>query len=179
MTRLCLWLLSLLSIAIVVAFCLSLLGFTLNPSDSIPKGVYRITHSTTLKGKYVLFCPDNRKAFIEANNRGYISRGFCPSGLGYMMKKVVAISGDIISVTDEGVIVNNKRLPYSTPLLKDGADRALGHWRIKGYKLKDNELLTMTDQDKWSFDGRYYGLIKTAQVKGVLLPVWIKPINAG
>ena len=47
----------------------------------------------------------------------------------------------------------------------DAANRPINQWRIKGYQLKYNELLTMTDQDKWSFDGRYYGLIKANQIK--------------
>ena len=94
-----------------------------------------------------------------------------------MMKKVVAIEGDIISVSDKGVIVNNKLQPYSTPLKKDGANRPLNQWRINYYQLKNNELLTMTDQDKWSFDGRYYGLIKTQQTKGILIPIWVKSLD--
>lgn len=160
-----------------VFFLLFLLGYRVNLTDSIPKGLYRITHSTRIKNNYVLFCPDKRNAFKTANARGYIDNGFCPSGFGYMMKKVVAVASDKISITDLGVIVNDKLLPYSVPLATDGANRALPHWRIQNYQLKQHELLTMTDQDNWSFDGRYYGLIKTNQIKGMLIPIWVKPIE--
>ena len=62
-------------------------------------------------------------------------------------------------------------------MMIDGANRALNQWRIKDYQLKNNELLTMTDQDRSSFDSRYYGLIKANQVKGVIAPIWGKPLN--
>jgi len=175
MRKLSILLLVLFSLFEIFILLLSQLGYRLNPSDSIPIGLYKISGSSGFKNKYVIFCPDNRDEFKRAVERGYISKGFCQSGFGYMMKKVVAIEGDIISVTDKGVIVNNKIQSYSTPLTKDGANRALNQWRINDYQLKHNELLTMTDQDKWSFDGRYYGLIKTNQVKGVITPIWVKP----
>ena len=177
MRKLSILLMALFFIFEVLILLFSQLGFRVNPSDSIPKGLYQITNSTIFKNAYIIFCPDNRAVFKRAVERGYISKGFCQSGLGYMMKKVVATEGDIISVTDKGVIVNNKPQPYSAPLFKDGANRKLNQWRIKNYQLKHYELLTMTDQDRWSFDGRYYGLIKANQVKGVIAPIWGKPLN--
>lgn len=175
MRKLSIFLLIVFSFFEIFIFILSQLGYRLNPSDSIPIGLYKISNSSSFKNKYIIFCPDNRDEFSQAVDRGYIDNGFCQSGFGYMMKKVVAIAGDVISVTDKGVIVNNKLQPYSTPLKKDGANRALNQWRINDYQLKNNELLTMTDQDRWSFDGRYYGLVKANQIKGVITPIWIKP----
>jgi conjugative transfer signal peptidase TraF len=149
------------------------LGYRVNISDSIPRGLYRIASSSNFKNQYVIFCPDGRSTFKDANQRGYIASGHCSSGLGYLMKKVVAIAGDVISVTDKGVIVNSVLLPYSKPLLNDGVGKPLHQWRTNNYQLKQDEILTMTDQDKWSFDGRYYGLIKARQIIGVLTPVWV------
>jgi conjugative transfer signal peptidase TraF len=174
-----------LNIVLIVAivacglFVFSCFGFGLriNTTDSVPRGVYQLSNSTELKSNYVLFCPDEREIFSQAIDRGYLHKGFCESGTGYMIKKVVAISGDTISIGDNGVFVNGKLQPFSKPLAQDGAGRELTSFKLSNYKLNNEELLTMTDQNDWSFDGRYYGLIKTGQIKGVLTPVWVKPIE--
>lgn len=153
------------------------LGYRINTSDSIPKGLYRITASQPAKGGYVIFCPDTHNSFKEAVKRGYIEKGICPSGYGYMMKKIVAARGDTVSTTKAGIVINHKILAFSSPKFVDGAHRTLHPWQVTLYTLKKNELLTMTDQDEWSFDGRYYGLIKTNQVKGMITPIWVKPME--
>lgn len=52
--------------------------------------------------------------------RNYINPGLCDDGYAYLMKKVVAVKGDVVSVTDEGVFVNGQFVPYSKPKLYDG-----------------------------------------------------------
>ena len=79
------------------------IGFRINLTESIPIGLYRITSAAPIKNAYVIFCPDDRQAFRLARNRGYIDQGLNCGGYGYLMKKVVAVSGDTLSVTKEGV----------------------------------------------------------------------------
>lgn len=162
----------LISVIGIVMF-LMLLGFRINITDSIPVGLYRMTTIKNLKNSFVIFCPDNRLAFKQGMERSYIDPGFCIGGYGFLMKKVVAVSGDQVSVTSDGVFVNHKRLPYSTPKLRDGANCLLPQWQVLNYRLKADELMTMTSQNEWSFDGRYYGPIRIGQVKGVITPIWI------
>src|SRR5690606_1210198 len=126
----------------------------INTSNSIPNGVYWSSNDEILKGRYVIFCPKVGKVFREALYQGIISKGFCPGSFGYLMKQVAAVEGDVVSSTTEGVFVNGHLLPFSTPKAVD-----LPQWRVKHYHLKTNELLLMTDQNAWSFDGRYFGLI--------------------
>lgn len=154
---------------------LVVLGFRVNTTDSIPIGIYRMTADKNLKNSYVIFCPDNRPVFQQALNRGYINRGLCPAGYGYLMKKVVATTGDKLTVNNNGVFVNNRLISYSKPKLKDAFSRSLTQWQAQNYQLNDDEIMTMTDQSPWSFDGRYYGPIKSGQVKGMLTPVWVYP----
>ncbi|KTD05834.1 conjugal transfer protein TraF [Legionella gratiana] len=149
------------------------MDFRINLTESIPIGLYRITSAESLKNAYVIFCPDDRKSFRLAKNRGYLDHGLNCGGYGYLMKKVVAVSGDILSVTPEGVLVNQTLLPFSKPKLKDGINRTLPQWRILDYPLKENEVMTMTSQSEWSFDGRYYGLVHTRQIKGMITPIWV------
>ncbi|TIG74822.1 conjugative transfer signal peptidase TraF, partial [Legionella pneumophila] len=91
---------------IVLAALFHGMGFRINLTESIPIGLYRITGEAPIKNAYVIFCPDNRKSFRLAKDRGYIDHGLFCDGYGYLMKKVVAVSGDILSVTNEGVFAN-------------------------------------------------------------------------
>jgi len=168
------WVAMFLLSIISVAFIFILLGFRINTTDSIPFGLYRITNLKNLKNSFVIFCPENRPVFQLAKSRGYIDSGLCPSGYGYLMKKVVAISGDEISITDDGVFVNQRLIPFSKPLSSDGIERPMPQQHLYDYQLKEKEILTMTSQSRWSFDGRYYGPIHVGQIKGVITPIWVK-----
>lgn len=148
-------------------------GFRINLTESIPIGLYRITRATPIKNAFVIFCPDDRKSFKLARDRGYINNGLYCAGYGYLMKKVVAVSGDVLSVTNEGVFVNQILIPYSKPKLQDGMNRALPQWQVINYSLQEDEIMTMTSQSEWSFDGRYYGFVHTIQIKGVITPIWV------
>lgn len=156
------------------ALLLVAMGFRINLTDSIPIGVYRMTGINNLKNAFVIFCPEDKPDFQQARDRGYIDSGLCPGGYGYLMKKIVAIKGDKISVTDEGVFVNHQRIPFSKSVLKDGLKRPLPQWRTTDYQLKEDEILTMTSQSTWSFDSRYYGPVHTGKIKGMITPIWIK-----
>ncbi|KTD14360.1 conjugative transfer signal peptidase TraF [Legionella israelensis] len=163
----------LLSILSAVLLLIAM-GFRINMTDSIPIGLYRISNIKNLKNAFVIFCPEDKPVFQQAKNRGYIGSGFCPGGYGYLMKKVVAIKGDIISVTDEGVLVNHQLISFSKPISTDGINRPLPQWRTIDYQLKEDEILTMTSQSAWSFDSRYYGPVHLSQIKGIITPVWVK-----
>ncbi|HAT8773705.1 conjugative transfer signal peptidase TraF [Legionella pneumophila] len=158
---------------IVLATLFHGMGFRINLTESIPIGLYRITSADPIKNTYVIFCPDNRESFRLARNRGYIDHGLYCDGYGYLMKKVVAVSGDILSVTKKGVFVNHILIPYSKPKLQDGLKRALPQWQVMNYQLQKDEVMTMTNQSEWSFDGRYYGLVHTGQIKGMIKPIWV------
>ncbi|MFO8834974.1 conjugative transfer signal peptidase TraF [Legionella pneumophila serogroup 1] len=167
-------LIAILLISLVAAAALfHAIGFRINLTESIPIGLYRITSVTPIKNAYVIFCPDDRESFRLARNRGYINQGLNCGGYGYLMKKVVAVSGDTLSVTNKGVFVNHMLIPYSKPKLQDGMNRALPQLQVTNYSLQKDEIMTMTSQSEWSFDGRYYGLVHTRQIKGMLTPIWV------
>ncbi|HAT1844346.1 conjugative transfer signal peptidase TraF [Legionella pneumophila] len=150
-----------------------IMGFRINLTESIPVGLYRITNADSIKNAYVIFCPDDRESFRLALERSYIDHSLYCGGYGYLMKKVVAVSGDILSVTNEGVFVNHMLIPYSKPKLQDGMNHALPQWQVMNYLLQEDEVMTMTSQSEWSFDGRYYGLVHTGQIKGMITPIWV------
>ncbi|HIF0302655.1 TPA: conjugative transfer signal peptidase TraF [Legionella pneumophila] len=150
---------------------LTISGARFNTSRSIPLGLYWITTHPIQKGEYVLFCPPQEPLFQKALTRGYIHSGFCAGGFGYLMKRVVATQGDIVSINPWGVWVNNRFIEHSVPYPIDEQGRPLPKLTLRQYPLKNSELLLMTDQSELSFDARYFGLIKRSQVKAVISPV--------
>ncbi len=159
----------LMLIALTMLFWIA--GGLFNVSGSIPTGLYWITKRPVQTGEYVLFCPPQKAIFDEALTRGYIRSGFCPGGFGYLMKRVLGVHGDTVSITPQGVLVNNRLIKHSVPFQKDEQERPLPRLVLNQYRLKKSELLLMTEQSALSFDARYFGLIQRSQVKAVIKPV--------
>src|SRR5215469_11900370 len=82
---------------------LGISGIRISTSPSLPIGLYRITSDehTAL----VEFCPAEPYASFAAV-RGYRSTGNCPDGASPLMKPVVAIAGDHVRVSRQGLEVN-------------------------------------------------------------------------
>lgn len=145
-------------------------GARFNSTRSIPMGLYWVTSNPIEKGAYVMFCPPKSSLFDIARARGYIGAGYCPGGYGYMMKRILAAKADFVSVADDGVRVNGDLLPYSLPTELDGAGRPMPRLRAE-MVLRESDVLLMTDINRGSFDGRYFGPIDRSQIVGVLRPV--------
>lgn len=159
--------------AMALGFVCFAAGLRFNTTRSIPVGLYRIVDEPVGKGAYVIFCPPRLDVFDEAKERGYITAGFCPGDYGLMMKRVLAMGGDAVTSMDEGVSVNGELLPLSAPLATDKAGRAMPRHPFSDYTLGNSELLLMSDVSTTSFDGRYFGPVNVAQVRGVIRPVII------
>jgi conjugative transfer signal peptidase TraF len=155
---------------VIIVLGMEVMGLRINTSRSIPLGLYRQTHQPLARGEYVLFCPPPTPLFFKARQRGYISAGFCPGELGYMMKKIAALPGDKISISAQGVTVKGKWLTHSQPLPCDGLGRSLPQITFTD-SLKPHEILLMTNQSDLSFDSRYFGPLNEAQIKGVIKPL--------
>lgn len=148
-----------------------LAGIRVNTSKSIPLGLYRTTSAPIDKGAYVLFCPPPSDVFKAARQRGYIGDGICPGGYGYLMKRVAGAEGDTVTVTAEGVRVNAQRLPFSAPRRADQAGRPLPAFEAHGYVLGKEDVLLMSDRSSTSFDARYFGPVRRAQLETVIVPL--------
>jgi conjugative transfer signal peptidase TraF len=148
-----------------------LAGLKINTTKSIPVGIYRLIDLPVGKGEYVIFCPPQTALFDEARERGYIGAGFCPGNYGYMMKRVLGVQGDVVSSDDEGIAVNGKPLQESVPRKTDRAGRILSRYPFSDYRLKESELLLMSDVSGTSFDGRYFGPVNAGQLRGVIKPL--------
>jgi conjugative transfer signal peptidase TraF len=149
-----------------------LAGVRINTSPSIALGLYWSCAKPAEKGDYVMFCPPRSELFDTARKRGYIGAGFCPGGYGYIMKRVFAATNDAVTVTEDGVRVNGKLLPFSAVLEADQGGRPLPRYRNDGYTLNEHQVLLMTDAHPFSFDSRYFGPIDRSQIKSVISPIF-------
>ena len=165
--------------AFATAALASLLGARVNTTGSYPPGLYWVTGEAAQKGALVIACPPDVATVAEGFRRGYIGAGFCPGGYGYVIKKIVAVPGDRVTITEQGVSVNEEKIPNSAPRQADTAGKPLPFREIT-YTLGMAQVLLMSDYNPKSFDGRYFGPVDQTGIKGVLRPVFTigLPVNS-
>ena len=144
----------------------------INTSASMPIGIYREISQPIIKDCLVAACLPLPIALF-AKQRGYIGNGSCLGNTEPVLKKIVAVGGDEIDVTKQGVVINNKLLPHSKVLNFDDQLRPLASQINTHKKLVAQEiwLYGMTSNKSW--DSRYYGAVECSQVRAVVVPVWI------
>jgi len=151
-------------------------GYRWNSTASFPTGLWKISkpfNPSTDKFKTISFCPPNTPVFILAKQRDYIGAGLlsCASGFQPMIKKVIAVAGDTISITDQGITVNNQSLANSKPLNIDNKQRPLP--QAQGELVAAGFIWVLSDYSPTSFDSRYFGPIAVSDVLGVIEPLFI------
>jgi conjugative transfer signal peptidase TraF len=164
----------------VAAFLLMLAaysaGMRINRTNSLPKGIYRLVDKAPERGDIVSFWPDGSEAFRIARERGYLIPGRYndrgDGGYDAVMKKLLALPGDIVSITDDGVIINGVFVPNSRPLAHDNIGDPLPVVRLHNYRLRENEVLFLSDHLPRSYDARYFGVQDRRQILDVLVPVF-------
>jgi conjugative transfer signal peptidase TraF len=168
------------SLAAVVLFlavwAAYLAGARINRTNSLPKGLYWAVDKTAQRGDLVAFWPRDTETMREARRRVYILPGVYNTvggeGYGLLMKRLVAVPGDIVSITGAGVEVNGTLVPNTRPLPVDGAGDPLPQLRFANYRLRDTEALFLSDHLPRSFDGRYFGVQELRQIVETVVPVW-------
>ncbi len=155
--------------AVVIGSALT--GARVNSTASLPLGLYWTVSSPVRTGALVMFCPPKSPVFDEAKARDYIGAGFCAGGYREMMKRVAALPGDHVRISNQGVFVNGKPIRNSRPLNYDPAGRPMPRYETD-CTLKDNQVLLMSDYNPLSFDSRYFGPINRARIRGVVRPVF-------
>ncbi|MBP9742100.1 MAG: S26 family signal peptidase [Burkholderiales bacterium] len=135
-----------------------------NPTISLTKGYYFTYRASSYKvGDIVLFCVGDITQARVMHKLGlpYIN-GECVHNTPYLMKRIVAMANDVVEITALGILVNGHLLPNSIPLLNYRMVK-LPRIRMKKVKLKMDEFLVM-GQTAHSYDSRYFGIIKEAQI---------------
>lgn len=160
----------------LVFFLLYACGARINRTNSLPRGMYWVVAKPPERGDIVTFWPSDRAEMQLARERGYIPHGVYnqTGGVGYglLMKRYLGLPGDVVSVTDEGIVINGVFVPNTKPLPCDNIGAPLPRLRFIGYTLKENEVLFVSNHLPRSYDARYFGVQETRQIVEVVIPVW-------
>ena len=127
---------------VVIAFVASSILFghrlIVNRTHSLPVGLYYLSDVPIKKGSIVLFKPDQSTPLQQLGiNRGYEARKLP------LLKRVVALAGDVVSVPSSGVSINGQLLPNSAPLLDDEAGRPLAMAQLDRFRLGTDQAFLM------------------------------------
>ena len=160
-----------MSVLAAMAISAHLSGVVINTTASLPLGLYRTIETPVARGVYVKFCPPPSALFDEAARRGYLHAGFCPGGYMPLLKRVLAVPGDRVKVTPDGVRINGERVRLSEPMHVDGSGRPMPRY-AQDRVLTASEVMLMSDVSSVSFDGRYFGPIDLRQVEAVIEPLY-------
>lgn len=143
-------------------------NYKINLTRSLPLGIYQLIKIVDLNrpltyNDLILFCPPKEVAKY-AKEKKYLSFGFsCTSGVVPMLKKVAALPGDVATIKNNYLHVNNQEFKIFTEKEK--------FFTYNGGKVKDDHLLAMTSAE-YGFDSRYFGELNQNIIIGVLIPIF-------
>jgi conjugative transfer signal peptidase TraF len=147
------------------------IGLRVNGTSSEPVGIYWAVSKAPSKGDFVFMLPPALPIFRVAKERGYLAAGPSPAGTCAVIKQVVAVAGDRVTIDAEGVRVNGIRLKNSAPRLADEAGRPLQPYYLSDYTFGSDEVLLISDYSPASFDGRYFGPLPKTTIQSVIVPI--------
>jgi len=134
-----------------------------NPSDSVPRGWYRVETADELhRGDTVLVrLPARVQAFAA-------QRGYLPDGVP-LLKRIEALPPQRVCIRGRVVFVDGHAV--ATALAHDSQHRSLPTW-FGCRTLTAGEVFLLSDSHPASFDSRYWGPINASSVIGNARPLW-------
>jgi len=150
-------------------------GLRVNVTPSMPVGLWAVVSGRTAPthGDIVTVCLPDGAALRQAMQRGYIASGACPDGAEPLVKPVAAVTGDLVTVSPNGISVNATQVANTAALAQDEAGRLLHPMAAGSYRVTPNELWLLSGHNPRSFDSRYFGAVPVANVLGVAHPLWV------
>lgn len=157
-------------------------GVRLNVSASAPEGIWLVSevNRPIARGDIVMVCPPRSRLVESLRDAGEIpaewgvfgwlgQRG-CAAGTVPFLKPVVAVAGDTVSVSREGITVNGHTIRNSR-----SADFVLGvpATAVGSSTVADDEIWVVSSYATNSFDSRYFGAVSTSDVRRFARPVWV------
>jgi len=131
----------------------------INPTDSLPRGLYMRVDAPIAVGAIVEF---KTPEIVRANVAGHFE---------YLLKPIVAAPGDRVDTTSDEVVINGIAVANSTIMTTDSRGRSVPQWR-ENRILGPDELFVLSTRIPNSVDSRYFGPIHRRQVANVRRCVW-------
>ena len=134
-----------------------------NPSDSVPRGWYRIVPTDSLQVGSIVLARIPAPAAALAAQRGYL-----PTGI-HLLKRIGAIEPQRVCVDGDSVRIDDVAL--AVVMRADERGRPLSVWP-QCRRLAHGELFLLSSANLASFDSRYFGPIRASNVIGSAQPLW-------
>lgn len=149
-------------------------GIRWNMTPSMPIGLYRVQpiQGAVARGEVVTLCLEPEAAAL-GRERGYITGGECPNNVELLVKTVVAIPGDEVKVSAEGLAVNDVPSPHTNPLPVDDLGRQMQAVPSGVYSVGRDQVWVIGDADPRSYDSRYYGAVHIDYLRGRAIPFFV------
>ena len=164
------------AIGLLFAFALGCgalaVGVRFNGTPSFPAGFYVVSGKHAEKGDLVLVAVPKIPVLEMAKERGYLNVAYC--NVNHLLKRLVGVAGDRVTIDSTGVAVNGIRLENSAPLKLDAAGRPLVPYLLKDYVLGPDEVLLMSEYNPASFDSRYFGPVESTEIESVVRPLTLE-----
>lgn len=140
-----------------------------NGSDSMPRGIYLLgPPGGVARGELVEACVPSSAAIGDYAERNYLPvrpGDHCASGLAHLVKPVVAVAGDLVSVEADQVLVNGQAIDAHISN-EDRHGRALERVENGWFRLLEpGEYFIVSSWSPWSLDSRYFGPVKSADIQ--------------
>lgn len=164
------WSLWLLIILGMVLWQLWAMGYRLNVTPSLPRGIYRNSEEKPAIGDLVSFCLGQNQSAL-ALERQYLESGSCPAGARPLLKKLAGVPGDQVIQTEEGIFVNGSRWENTVFSEVDSQSRPMPAASLSGV-IPEGMALVLSDAHAGSFDSRYFGFVPLASLQKVI-PVFL------
>ena len=151
-------------------------GIRVVDTPSVPPGIWWVHRGTITRGTYVLACLPLRLAEFGRARR-YLDGGTCAGGAAPVMKRVVALPGDLVVVERTRILVNGEPLLRSARIDRDHEGRSMnGSGVTHMTRVRAGEVWLLGDWSR-SWDSRYYGGVTAAGILGLGTPLLVQ--NAG
>lgn len=134
-----------------------------NPSDSVPRGLYRIVPADSPQVGSIVLARLPAPAAALAAQRGYL-----PAGIP-LLKRIGAVPPQRVCV--DGTSVRIDDVAVAIVMGADGLGRPLSDWQ-QCRRLAHGELFLLSNTNPASFDSRYFGPIRASNVIGSAQPLW-------
>lgn len=142
-----------------------LLHCHINITPSFPLGLYKeIPGKELKKGDLVLLCPPKKEVFTYGLKKGFYPSGDCPSGSIPFIKKVAALEGDLVNINTFVFINGTKQ--------KNSDVKSAFPYHSKGGIVTKDCVFLLSDYNKRSFDGRYFGELNKNVIITKITPIF-------
>lgn len=167
-------------VVFVAALGLWSFGVRLNLSDSAPVGVWTTDsfHTDELSyGRMVSICPRDTATTRAMLAAGFLPVGSCSAGSVPLLKPIVALPGDLVSIDPDGVRVNGSLLANSAPANTTVANIQLhGYGHDAGvtqsrYEVLEEQVWVVSSYSSNSYDSRYFGPLSISDIRWTATPL--------